>query len=677
MTKITTFLLLISSFLSFAQKEAKIPRKISKSPTELAQYLVVGARTKQEKVDTIYNWVIRNIDYDHEKSSSGDPFFYEDESKVLKSNIGTCTGYSNLVKAMLNEVGVKSEVIYGYVHDELIDSLTVPMECTHAWLAIEMDAKWCLADPTWDAGYVGNIETNKVEKYKNKWSKLTSKYDNADAKLEEKKIAKPHKGESYISKQKKCKERRSKATDKLKRKEHNAKDFTGDHGFVRDPGDAWYLVSPDSFLVSHLPANPMWQLMERPVTIENFAQIKINGNTVLSISEELKLEDLDFESEIRRYTRLDYLERLKWSAEDAVIYNPINYQMLAQNYYNWLTIMGDDEFQDAAGDKHKVNSFRELLGDIDSLKAYSKLAKVNAKIEYRYTSSTYKKMYKDEVSVRKDQAKVIFKGLKENKKTLEDAEENIERLEKNFKKMTEKVAKLDENSSSKSLFSDKDAVQNFTDSLERLTQRFEVKTALWKRALDSTYLQNVYNSLWQSLNLLGAKSYYLEIKNYATAQHIREVDSLLNDELAELKSLYTDSIPIEMFGKPMYRDVQEIYAFLAYVRPQIEDMKSSKQIASAKKIMGYYNSEVQQQLESYVKMSKRAYGHCKWMTNILKDFDKLWQEAEEDILDQERLIEERFEFIHEVIESKKSRNEKFYTMISESSKAWKSDFKNK
>jgi hypothetical protein len=169
----------------------------------------------------------------------------------------------------------------------------------------------------------------------------------------------------------------------------------------------------------------------------------------------------------------------------------------------------------------------------------------------------------------------------------------------------------------------------------------------------------------------------LEIKNYATAQHIREVDSLLNDELAELKSLYTDSIPIEMFGKPMYRDVQEIYAFLAYVRPQIEDMKSSKQIASAKKIMGYYNSEVQQQLESYVKMSKRAYGHCKWMTNILKDFDKLWQEAEEDILDQERLIEERFEFIHEVIESKKSRNEKFYTMISESSKAWKSDFKNK
>ena len=262
-------------------------------------------------------------------------------------------------------------------------------------------------------------------------------------------------------------------------------------------------------------------------------------------------------------------------------------------------------------------------------------------------------------------------------KTLEDAEENIERLEKNLKKMTEKVAKLDENSSSKSLFSDKDAVQNFTDSLERLTQRFEVKTALWKRALDSTYLQNVYNSLWQSLNLLGAKSYYLEIKNYATAQHIREVDSLLNDELAELKSLYTDSIPIEMFGKPMYRDVQEIYAFLAYVRPQIEDMKSSKQIASAKKIMGYYNSEVQQQLESYVKMSKRAYGHCKWMTNILKDFDKLWQEAEEDILDQERLIEERFEFIHEVIESKKSRNEKFYTMISESSKAWKSDFKNK
>jgi transglutaminase/protease-like cytokinesis protein 3 len=67
---------------------------------------------------------------------------------------------------MLKEVGVKSEIVYGYVHDEIIDSITLPLECTHAWIGIKLDGKWFLADPTWDAGYVGNIKTDKVESTK-------------------------------------------------------------------------------------------------------------------------------------------------------------------------------------------------------------------------------------------------------------------------------------------------------------------------------------------------------------------------------------------------------------------------------------------------------------------------------------------------------------------------------
>ena len=111
------------------------------------------------------------------------------------------------------------------------------------------------------------------------------------------------------------------------------------------------------------------------------------------------------------------------------------------------------------------------------------------------------------------------------------------------------TAKIDENVSSRSLLTDEAAVQFYTDSLQRVANRFECKSGLWKCSLDSTYLQDVYNSLWYSLNLLDVKGYYLEVKNYTTAIYIREIDSLLNGQLAELETLYSDSLTIEMLGK--------------------------------------------------------------------------------------------------------------------------------
>ena len=677
MNKIFTILFIALPFFSYAQDKVKIPNSVAKSPKELAEFLTKDATTNREKVDTLYNWVIRNITYDYEKSSSGDPFFYESESKVLKSGEGTCSGYSNLLKAMLEKVGVKSEVISGYVHDEIIDSVTVPMECTHAWIAIKIDREWYLADPTWDAGYVGNIKTDKVEKYEEKWAKHKEKFEAKETKIEEKKLAKPDKEATYDAKLVKCSAKQSKASDKLRAKELKAKDFTGSHGFVSDPGDAWYLVSADSFLVTHLPANPMWQLRDNPVSVGNFAQIKTSGNNVAAISDEIFTNDLDYASEIRRYTRLDYLEKLKWSASDAVLYNPINYQMLAQNYYNWIRVLGDEEFQEVAADKHRLNSFSELLEDVDSLKSYSKLAKANAKVELKYTKTTYKNMYKAEVKMQKDQAKAIIKGALENKNTIEDLDQNIDRLEKGFKSISSKVDKLEGNSSSKTLRSDKDAVKFLTDSLERITTRFQQKSALWSKSLDSTYLQDVYNGLWYTRGLLDAKSYYLEVKNYSTAVYIREVDSILNEELANLKRLYTDSLPIEMLGKKMYQDVKEIYSFIAYAQPELEELKETGQLANMNNVMAYYNGEVKHQLEEYVEMSKRAYSHDKWMKSTLKGFDKLWDKATDDVESQENLIEERREFIDEVVEVKKTRNEEFYELMSEATKEWKTEFKKK
>lgn len=284
-------------------------------------------------------------------------------------------------------------------------------------------------------------------------------------------------------------------------------------------------------------------------------------------------------------------------------------------------------------------------------------------------------MHKAEVAVHKDQAKAIINGLEENEKTMEDITENMERLEKGFETISDKAVKLEENVSAKSLRTDEAAVQFYTDSLQRIVNRFEHQSELWKRSLDSTYLQDVYNSLWYSLNLLDAKGYYLEVKNYTTAIYIREIDSLLNGQLVELETLYSDSLPIEMLGKDMYRDVKEMYAFMSYVKPELEHLSESNEFTNMNNVMAYYNQQVQDQLEAYLEMSTRAYSHCKWMKSILKDFEKLWEQASDDAENHEQLIEERSEFIAELVEAKKTRNEEFYELINDSSKEWKTEFK--
>jgi len=35
---------------------------------------------------------------------------------------------------------------------------------------------------------------------------------------------------------------------------------------VKIPSTDWYMISPDSFLLAHLPSNPMWQLKKDTIS---------------------------------------------------------------------------------------------------------------------------------------------------------------------------------------------------------------------------------------------------------------------------------------------------------------------------------------------------------------------------------------------------------------------------
>ena len=269
-------LITLMSFSSFSQKEDLIPNKVQKTSVLLAQYLTKDVRTQYDKVEVIYEWITTNIDYDYQELDSDKPFSSDKVDKTLQSKKAICNEYCRLMQSMLAEVNIKSEIVGGYVYSALKDSMVIPTADTHAWIAVKVDGKWFLADPTWDAGYIGNIRTDKEEKFTDKRKELILKYedklDKLDVKLKsEGKALKIEKIEKKIIDNK---EDRLKAEEKLLVKEDGTKEFTGRVGFVSDPKKDWFFIPVDSFLLSHLPLNPMWQLKRDTVPIQVFAQGK-------------------------------------------------------------------------------------------------------------------------------------------------------------------------------------------------------------------------------------------------------------------------------------------------------------------------------------------------------------------------------------------------------------------
>ncbi len=174
MKNILIFCLLFVSSISISQKaDSKIPRKIRRSIPLLTHYLTQQKLTDKDRVDAIYTWITENIAYDYDLLQSEKYLTGVDPSTILKSKKAICNGYVELMKAMLDELGIKSETVNGYIHNAHWLPGKIAIKEEHAWIALRIDEKWYLADPTWDSGYIGRIPTN-LKPYEPKVYKKTS-----------------------------------------------------------------------------------------------------------------------------------------------------------------------------------------------------------------------------------------------------------------------------------------------------------------------------------------------------------------------------------------------------------------------------------------------------------------------------------------------------------------------
>lgn len=106
-----------------------------------AEDLTSGTNSDREKIDAIYAWVVKNLEYDEEKAVSVSSGYLSDLDKTLKRKEGICLDYAALTAGMLRSQGVPCQLVIGYVDDAY-----------HAWISVYTEESgWQRMDPTLEA----------------------------------------------------------------------------------------------------------------------------------------------------------------------------------------------------------------------------------------------------------------------------------------------------------------------------------------------------------------------------------------------------------------------------------------------------------------------------------------------------------------------------------------------
>ncbi|KAB3531841.1 transglutaminase-like domain-containing protein [Alkaliphilus serpentinus] len=128
----------------------------SNEAIKLAEELTEGKTTDQEKVETIYTYIIENISYDYKKIETLTPLYLPNIDSTLEDGQGICYDYSALMAAMLRSVGVPTKMVKGYTTE-------IPGEY-HAWNEVLVEGEWKVMDTTFDAAYYQS--NREVSQYK-------------------------------------------------------------------------------------------------------------------------------------------------------------------------------------------------------------------------------------------------------------------------------------------------------------------------------------------------------------------------------------------------------------------------------------------------------------------------------------------------------------------------------
>lgn len=653
-------LLLLTSNL-YAQK-SKIPRKTLKSPELLSDHLTQNCSTDRQKLDSIYAWVISNIDYDYDAIQSGKVLEAESAETVLKQGKTICNGYVELMIVMLEKQGIKAERIEGYTRSYDPGTEYILIESDHAWLGIYLNGEWKLADPTWDSGYIGRIP-KKEKTYPKRWDKERTF----------KKESKEKKWESKIERKKKAFDDREKEKDP----------YTDKIGYVRDTSLRNYLVPADSFLLTHLPEIPEWQLRSYTLSMEQFCQPEDSVRLSLSTP---KGDTIDYKQMIDAYVAKDIVAKWLYNAEAGFAYNEFNHSVKAVNYYNSVGIFLDTElkkmikrFPDAASRP----IWEELIPRADTAIVHAKLAQSTAKDMIKSDRNFYKTTFKDEMSSQKTINKELAKLTKEVEKLGETIASTNEKLESDLEYLAPRLSKY-------KMYSDRfkekgepdpdsrsEEVQKILNSFDTLCHKTDSILAEVEKYQSNPALQGLMNHIIDADYHNRYANFYVSAFSISLSSNISKQDSLAVDELRMARAVLEDSVGHELLPKTLVSSVKDIERF---IKAQLKEMQTLATEGKASNLSdyermlwaGYYD-----RLKKADDRMRKSYQHHRYIDQNLAVIEKGLDYVEKSAEDLEETREKRDEHLYEELETSAERSEKLYRQIQDDAKDWKKEMKNK
>ena len=249
----------------------------SMSPKLLAHYLTFKDTSEAQQLLNLYTWITNNVAYEVKQTERIRRRFFRPWQTLVRKK-GVCYQYTDLLRAMAREVGIQVVELDGYSRNFYEGD--VLYESDHAWNAVRLDSAWYFLDATWDSGEL--------------WPERRP--------LKEwlfQRMGKPY---------------RVKVSS-----------------FVQLPKLDYFLVQPEQFLSTHLPADLHWQLVEYPVSLAAFSHKAWEGyrpypDTVVPRFNKLE----EYRRVVDGYVLAQPYQRRLDMAAGANLYNEDNHAHLAE-----------------------------------------------------------------------------------------------------------------------------------------------------------------------------------------------------------------------------------------------------------------------------------------------------------------------------------------------------------
>lgn len=158
---------LTNEFVPYLRPNQYVTYAEGSETVKKAAEICAGATDNLDKVEKVYEYVVKNVTYDKQKAKTVKSGYLPVVDDTLKTKKGICFDYAALMSAMLRSQNVPVKLIVGYTGDVYHAWINVWSE-TEGWIEskIYFDGKeWKLMDPTFASSgkqsasimeYIGN-----------------------------------------------------------------------------------------------------------------------------------------------------------------------------------------------------------------------------------------------------------------------------------------------------------------------------------------------------------------------------------------------------------------------------------------------------------------------------------------------------------------------------------------